>query len=107
MRFFASAYAEPLAIDIGRRLLSHVEGEEGSPERREILSTLARIELESNQPQASKTHIKALIAESGLDPVIRYESQVFLSNIYLQIRKGIIYALIPRGYVTRGGREMQ
>lgn len=87
MRFFASAYAEPLAIDIGRRLLPHVEGEAGSPERREILSTLARIELESDQPQASKTHIKALIAESGLDPVIRYESQVFLSNIYLQINE--------------------
>ena len=87
MRFFAGAYAEPLAIDIGRRLLAQVEGDGLVTERHEILSTLARVELESGQPQASKLHIKALIGESGLDPVIRYESQIFLSNIYLQINE--------------------
>jgi len=87
MRFFADAYAEPLAIDIGRRLLTYVDGDSHVVERREILSTLARIELESGHPQAAKTHIKALIAEPNLDPGIKFESQLFLSNIYLQINE--------------------
>ncbi|OUU22789.1 MAG: hypothetical protein CBC13_07130 [Planctomycetia bacterium TMED53] len=87
MRFFAEAYAEPLAINIGRRLLQHVAGEQHVVERREILSILARIEMETGHPQAAKSHIKELIAEVGLDPGIRFESQLFLSNIYLQINE--------------------
>ena len=59
MRFFAEAYAEPLAIRIGRRLLATLEPSSLEEERREVLSTLARVELESGQPQASKSHIKA------------------------------------------------
>jgi len=87
MRFFAEAYAEPLAIRIGRRLLATLEPSSLEEERREVLSTLARVELESGQPQASKSHIKALISEPGLDVRIRFESQIFLSNIYLQINE--------------------
>lgn len=87
MRFFAGAYAEPLAMEIGRKLLDQTEGGQFDTERREVLSTLARVELESGHPQASKAHIKELIAEKDLDHAIRFESQIFLSNIYLQINE--------------------
>ena len=87
MRFFAGAYAEPLAIRIGRRMLdsSGVDGDASI--RREILSLLAKLEVETGQPESGKLHIKMLLEDTELAPEERIEARFFLAQIYLGLQE--------------------
>ncbi|MDE0959898.1 MAG: tetratricopeptide repeat protein [Planctomycetota bacterium] len=82
MDYFAGAYAEPLAIRIGKRMLESL-GVDVDPEVRcKILSQLARLEVEVGQLESGKLHIKLLLEDSALAPVDRVESRFFLGEIY-------------------------
>ncbi|NRA74550.1 MAG: tetratricopeptide repeat protein [Planctomycetes bacterium] len=89
MRFFAGAYAEPLAIRIGRRMLDSCGAEGDAPIRREILSLLAKLEVETGQPESGKLHIKMLLEDPDLDPRERLDARCFLGEIYLGLQESL------------------
>ncbi|MEC9477484.1 MAG: tetratricopeptide repeat protein [Planctomycetota bacterium] len=87
MRYFAGAYAEPLAIRIGRRMLDSLGVSEEPVIRREILSLLAKLEMETGQPESGKLHIKMLLEDSDLEVQQRIEARCFLAEIYLSLHE--------------------
>ena len=87
MRYFAGAYAEPLAIRIGRRMLDQLGGTGAAQLRREILNLLGRLEVEVGQPESGKLHIKMLLEDTELEVKDRVEARCFLAEIYLGLQE--------------------
>ncbi|MGE4612724.1 MAG: tetratricopeptide repeat protein [Planctomycetota bacterium] len=87
MRYFAGAYAEPLAIRIGRRMLDFIGAEGDAAVRSEILGQLARLEVETGQTESGKLHIKMLLEDPATEAVDRVEARIFLGEIYLLLQQ--------------------
>ena len=87
MRYFAGAYAEPLAIRIGRKMLDTLGVSDNPTIRREILTLLAKLEVETGQPESGKLHIKLLLEDTDLDTRERVEARCFLGEIYLSLQE--------------------
>lgn len=88
MSYFADAYAEPLAIRIGKKMLELLELLEGDADpklRGEILGRLARLEVEVGQLESGKLHLKLLLEDPDLAPAERVESRFYLAEIYHQL----------------------
>ena len=87
MRYFASAYAEPLAVRIGRRLLEMVPQDGEVKVRSEILGQLARLEVETGHPESGKLHIKMLLEDPSISAADRIDAKLFLGVIYHELQE--------------------
>lgn len=106
-RFFSGAYAEHLAIRVGRELLDSLGGD-GNPEmRRDVLLALISLEMGTGQLEIAKAHAKSLMGDTGLGAAPRLEGLLMLAEIYCQLGEPLkgIKALnrVPRDTVSEVG----
>jgi len=106
-RFFSSAYAEHLAIRVGRELIDSL-GADGDPEmRHDVLMELIELEMGTGQQELAKAHAKSLIEDPELPAGPRLEGLLLLAEIYCQLGEPLkgIKALnrVPRETVATVG----